>query len=123
MSEDLSQIAARFDALRSRFDTLYTQGVAARPVERARYADPRHRQPAGRNRQSAQPGLCLCLVSGTQSRGSVRSSWDDSARRRSARHQRRSQRACTSEVNRLRYRVDTGEGLRGNPSALAGAAS
>src|SRR5689334_6494943 len=113
MSEDLSQIVARFDALRSRFDTLFTQ--ASLPD-----------LSSAMDTLTADIGKLPGEIASVRSRGYAFASYLEHKAEVLAQNwnalKTDAQRAIsdeanrlTSEVNRLRYRVEAGEGLRGNP--------
>ncbi len=116
MSEDLSQIVARFDALRSRFDTLYSQAslpdlssavdtltgdIGKLPGE---IATVRSRGYAFASYLEHKAEVL------TQNWNNLRA---DTQRAISDEASR-----LTSEINRLRHRVDAGEGMRASPAAL-----
>ena len=116
MSEDLSQIVARFDALRSRFDTLYS-GASLSDLSSA--------LDTLTGDITKLPGE----IANVRSRGYAFASYLEHKAEVLAQNWNPlrvdAQRAISdeanrlnSEVNRLRYRVDSGEGLRDNPSAL-----
>ncbi|MBI1257134.1 MAG: hypothetical protein GC204_06660 [Chloroflexi bacterium] len=116
MSEDLSQVAASFDALRSRFDTLYTQ--ASLP-DLSSAMDTLSRDVARLPGEIAKVrSRGYAFASYLEHKAEVlEQNWNtlraDAQRAISDESQR-----LTSETHRLRYRIDTGEGLRGNLTAL-----
>jgi hypothetical protein len=116
MSEYLTQIVARFDALRSRFDTLYSQ---------ASLPDLSHAVDTLSGDIARLPGE----IASVRSRGYAFAAYLEHKAEVLAQNWNAlravTQRAIsdeanrlTSEVNRLRLRVDVGEGMRANANAL-----
>jgi len=116
MSQDMTQIVARFDALRSRFDTLYQQ--ASLPDLSSALAT-----------LTSDIGKLPGEIASVRSRGYAFASYLEHKAEVLAQNWNNvradAQRAISdetnrlsSEVNRLRYRIDAAEGQRGNPNAL-----
>ena len=116
MSQDFSQITERFDQLRSRFDTLFSQ-ASLPDVSTAM------------NTLSENISNLPQQIAGVRSRGYIFASYLEHKAEvltqnwtnvRSQAQQAISDESSRlrSEVDRLRYRVDGAEGMRGNPMAL-----